>query len=645
VKRVLTAVLFLIFFALSSAKASPDYRDSLLPKFASTVYDRSGKVIGFFYSGQFRLYAPYRELPKKLIYAVITAEDERFFQHKGIDPLGIVRAAITDIAKGKVVQGGSTITQQLAKMIYLSPERTVERKLREMALARKLEEKLSKEEILELYLNYIYLSNGAYGVKAASWVLFGKENLSELTTAQCALLAGIIRGPEYYNPFKYPERALKRRNWVLKRMYQNGYISQKELQDALKEPLTPLKSPNYPRTAGYELDFIKFELLKKAKIRPEELYSKGLKIKTSIDSQIQSFAQRVLSQYQEKYSKTHKLDDLQCAGMAISRKGQLIFIVGGSDYRKTKLNRAFQALRPIGSTAKPFTYLTAFEKGWSPLDYVPNDPIEMPMEKFDPKTGERLWWKPENYERTFSPFLTLRQALMKSVNVATLHLALNFPHDIRKTLIRFELIRKDSPFDLSYVLGSFPSNLFRIVRAYSALQDNGILKEPYVVLKVRNLKGKVIYRGYPKVKKVAQPQPIQTLRSILQDVVKKGTAVSISYLTNYFDVAGKTGTTNDYRDTYFTGFTTSFTMSVWFGRDSYKTMWKGATGGGVAAPPWGKIALEMCKKYWCEKFIPPYQDVVESYPPPTHFPEEEMKELYYDELINSLGEENSKEVE
>jgi penicillin-binding protein 1A len=645
VKRLLTAVLSLLFLLAPSVKASPEYKNSLLPKFASTVYDRSGRIIGFFYSGQFRLYAPYRELPKKLIYAVITAEDERFFKHKGIDPLGIVRAAITDIARGKLVQGGSTITQQLAKMVYLSPERTVERKLKEIALARKLEENLTKEEILELYLNYVYLSNGAYGVKAASWVLFGKEELSELTTAQCALLAGIIKGPEYYNPFKHPKRALRRRNWVLRRMYQNGYISKAELQEALKEPLTPLSSPNLPRSAGYELDFVKFELLKKVGIKPSLLYGGGLKIWTSLDYQLQKYAQRVLSDYREKYAKEHNLDDLQCAGMAITKKGQVIFVVGGSSYRETKLNRAFQSLRPIGSTAKPFTYLTAFERGWSPLDYISNDPIEMPMDKFDPETGERLWWRPENYERSFSPFLTLRQALMRSVNVATLHLALNFPQDIRKTLVRFELIREDSPFDLSYVLGSFPSNLFRIVRAYSALEDNGILKEPFSIIQVRDLKGKLIYRGYPKLKKVAEPQEVQVLRSILQDVVKKGTAVSISYLTDYFDVAGKTGTTNEYRDTYFTGFTTSFVMSVWFGRDSYKTMWRGATGGGVAAPPWGKIALEVCKKYGCGKFIPSYQDVVESSPPPTHFPEKEMEELYYDQLINSMGEEQPKEVE
>ncbi|WP_456456625.1 transglycosylase domain-containing protein [Thermovibrio sp.] len=635
IKRTVLFGAATLLISLSSALGSSAYKNSLLPAFASTVYDRDHKIIGFFYEKKFRLYAPYREIPKKLIYAVITAEDERFFEHKGIDPLGIVRAALTDIAKGKVVQGGSTITQQLAKMVYLSPKRTIERKLKEIALARELEKKLTKQEILELYLNYVYLSNGAYGVKAAAWVLFGKDSLNKLSTAQCALLAGIIRGPEYYNPFTHPERALKRRNFILRKMFKKGYITEKELQEALKEPLTPLKSPNFPRTAGYDLDFIKYEILKKGILTPTALFKGGYEIDTSIDSQIEEFAQKVLSEYQQKYSKARKIADLQCAGMAIDKKGEVIYIVGGSDYSKTKLNRAFQVLRPIGSTAKPFTYLTAFENGWSPLDFISNQPIEKPIRK----NGKKKWWKPQNYERTFSPFITLREALMKSVNVATLHLAMNFPYKIKENLIKFELISPDAPFDLSYVLGSFPANLFRIVRAYSGLQNDGILREPYVVLKVKNIYGKTVYVGYPILKKVAEPKPVQILRSILEDVVKRGTAASISYLRNYFDVAGKTGTTNDYRDTYFTGFTTSFVMSVWFGRDSYKTMWRGATGGGVAAPPWGKIAMKMCKKYKCGKFIPSYKDIVKNYPPPTHFPEKEMEEIYYDQLINSLGEE------
>ncbi|MEO2082608.1 MAG: penicillin-binding transpeptidase domain-containing protein, partial [Desulfurobacteriaceae bacterium] len=192
------------------------------------------------------------------------------------------------------------------------------------------------------------------------------------------------------------------------------------------------------------------------------------------------------------------------------------------------------------------------------------------------------------------------------------------------------------PFDLSYALGSLPSNLYRIVRAYSAFQNNGILKEPFVVKRIVSLKRRTVYRGFPTPKKVSDPISVQVLRSIMEDVVKRGTAASISYLTAHFDVAGKTGTTNHYRDTYFSGFTTSFVMSVWFGRDSYETIWPRATGGGVAAPPWGEIALKMCEKYGCSRFTPPYEEVVRNYPPPTHFPEKEMEEIYYDQLINNL---------
>jgi len=636
--RAIPILFIFLLFLPTFSFASSEYKERLMPDFASTVYDRNGKIIGFFYRGHFRLYAPYSEIPQTLIDAVITAEDERFFEHRGVDPFGILRAAVTDLAKGKIVQGGSTITQQLAKLIYLSPKRTIERKLKELALAQKLEKELTKEEILELYLNYVYLSNGAYGVKAAAWVLFGKTSLKDLTPAQCALLAGIIRGPEYYNPFKHPERALKRRNFILRKMLKNGYITREEYEKAIREPLTPLKKPNRPRTAGYELDLVKFEIARKKIVPYDSIYTAGYKIKTTIDSKLQKFAQKVLSSYAKEYAKRHNLNDLQCAGMAINTKGEVLFVVGGRDYAESKLNRAFQVLRPIGSTAKPFTYLTAFQKGWSPLDFISNEPIEMPTGQFDEETGEEIIWKPENYSKRFTPFIQLRKALMKSVNVATIHLAMNFPQEIRKNLIKFELIRKKDSFDLSYVLGSFSSNLYRVVRAYSAIQGDGVLKEPFVISWVKDRFGRTIYKGTPVLKVVSDPESIHLLRSILQDVVKEGTARSISYLTNWFDVAGKTGTTNEYRDTYFTGFTTSFVMSVWFGRDSYKTMWERATGGGVAAPPWGVIARRICKSYGCGKFEPSYEEIVKNYPLPTHFPEKEMEEVYYDELINSLRE-------
>jgi len=630
---VLRLVLFLVFvFSLSKTSlATAWYKEKLLPNFATTVYDREGKVLGFFYDENFRLYASYQEIPETLIEAVITAEDERFFEHKGIDPVGILRAAITDISKGKVVQGGSTITQQLAKLIYLSPKRTIDRKLKELTLAKELEENLTKEEILELYLNYVYLSNGAYGVKAASWVLFGTLDLRKLTVAQCALLAGIIRGPEYYNPFKHPQRAIKRRNFILKKMLKAGYISKKEYEEAINEPLTSLKKPNRPRFAGYELDLVKFEIARRRILPYKTIFTKGYKITTTIDKEIQTFAQRVLSWYDEKYAEEHKVEDLQCAGMAINKNGEVLFVVGGRDYNESKLNRAFQILRPIGSTAKPITYLTAFQKGWSPLDFVSNEPIEIPME-IDNATGKVIkWWKPENYSGRFSPFIQVRKALIKSVNVATIHLALHFPNTIKENLKTFEFI-DGSSFDLSYILGSFPANLYRIVRAYSAIQDDGLLKEPFVIREIRSRKGKVIYKGKPIVKTVSDSVSIQTLRSVMQDVVKEGTAKKISYLTKWFDVAGKTGTTNDFRDTYFTGFTTSFVMSVWFGRDSYETMWRGATGGGVASLPWAKIAKRICSKYGCGQFNPPYEEIVENYPLPTHFPEKEMEEIFYEEL-------------
>ncbi len=606
------AFLLSVFLLFSNSWASPAYREKLMPDFATTILDRHGNTIGYFYKKHFRLYAPFEEIPQNLIWAVISAEDARFYEHKGIDPVGLLRAAVRDITSGKIVQGGSTITQQLAKLIFLSPQRTFSRKLKEIGIAKELEDNLSKNEILELYLNYVYLGSGAYGVKAAAKVLFGKE-LKNLSLTECALIAGLIRGPEYYNPFKHPDRALRRRNWVLKQMYKNGYITRNIYLDAIKQPLGVLSKPQRPRTAGYDLDFVRF--MAKRIIPSDQLYAGGLTIKTTIDEDVQKFAQKVLADYAEKYAKSHDLNDLQCAGMAMTRLGEVLFVVGGTDYKKTKLNRAFQILRPIGSTAKPITYLSAFEKGISPYDYVENTPVELPMEEIGKrqKKSKDKYWRPENYSHHYTDYVEVKDGLTYSINLATIHLAMRVVPEIRRNFRKFEFIR--GGFNLSYVLGSFPSNLYRIIRAFSAIENGGVLYKPFVIKEIINRRGELIYSGTPAFKKVADKKYVGILRSILQDVVKRGTARRISYLAGKFDVAGKTGTTNNWRDAYFTGFTTSFVMSVWFGRDSYKTLWKGADGGRLSAPPWAEIAQKLCSTYGCGKFLPSYDEIVEKYYP------------------------------
>ncbi|WP_456396798.1 transglycosylase domain-containing protein [Desulfurobacterium sp.] len=607
----LFAFLFSFILLFSNVWASPSYKEKLLPDFATTVLDRRGNVIGYFYKKHFRLYASFNEIPQNLIWAVISAEDARFYEHKGIDPVGLLRAAVIDITSGKIVQGGSTITQQLAKLIFLSPQRTFSRKLKEIGIAKELEDNLTKNEILELYLNYVYLGNGAYGVKAAARVLFGKD-LKNLSLTECALIAGLIRGPEYYNPFKHPEMALRRRNWVLKQMYKNGYITKKIYLHAISQPLGILPKPERPRTAGYDLDFVSF--MAKRILPAEELYTGGLTIKTTIDENIQNFAQKVLSSYAEKYSKEHNLGDLQCAGMAMTKLGEVLFIVGGTDYKKTKLNRAFQILRPIGSTAKPITYLSAFEEGISPYDYVENTPIELPMEyTVKKRKKDDRYWRPVNYSHHYTDYVEVKDGLTYSINLATIHLAMRIPSKIRQNFKKFEFTRGD--FNLSYVLGSFPSNLYRILRAFSAIENGGVLYKPFVIKEILDKHDQLIYRQIPSFKKVADRKDIAILRSILQDVVKKGTARRISYLTKRFDVAGKTGTTNGWRDAYFTGFTTSFVMSVWFGRDSYKTLWRGADGGRLSSPPWAEIAEKLCSIYGCGKFLPSYEEIVKNYYP------------------------------
>ncbi len=607
------SIIFSLFILANGAIASSQYKENLLPNFATTVKDRDGNTIGFFFSKHFRLYSPIEEIPKNLKFAVISAEDARFYEHRGIDPVGLFRAAVKDITSGKIVQGGSTITQQLAKLIFLSPQRTLKRKLKEIGIAKELEAKLTKDEILELYFNYVYMGSGAYGVKSAAKTIFGKE-LKTLNLTECALLAALIKGPEYYNPFKHPKRALNRRNWVLKQMYENHHITKNIYLNAIKQPLGILQSPAKPRTAGYELDFIKF--MAKRIISGEELYNKGLTIKTSIDSSLQKFSQETLSKYAKKYSKTNKLPDLQCAGMAMTRFGEVLFVVGGTDYKKTKLNRAFQILRPIGSTAKPITYLSAFQNGISPYDYIENTPIELPMKIKRSNGKEEEFWRPQNYSSRYKKYVEVKDGLRKSINVATIHLAMKTPKKVKNNFKKFEFTKGD--FNLSYVLGSFPANLYRILRAFSAIENGGVLYKPYVIKEITDKHGKLTYKGNPSFHKVSDTKNIAILRTIMQDVVKTGTARRISYLTEKFDIAGKTGTTDNWRDAYFTGFTTSFVMSIWYGRDSYKTLWKGADGGRLSAPPWGKIAQQICSIYGCGKFTPSYEEIVKNdYPLPS----------------------------
>ncbi len=576
-----------LIFALSNLKNlfafAQSLKEILTPPISSIVYDRNGKVIGYLYKDQFRLYAKYEEIPPFVIKALIATEDERFFKHGGIDLKGIARAAFENLKNLKIKQGGSTITQQLVKMVFLSPKRTISRKLKEIVLAQEIEKKLSKKDILELYLNYAYFGEGAYGIKTAAWVYFGKD-LKNLTLPEAALLIGLIRAPAYYNPFRHPEKAIKRRNIVLTNMYKLGFINLIEYTKAVSSPLGILKKPNRPKNRGYILDYIKKKL--KALLYDDlVIYQGGLKIYTTVDLRLQNLAQNYLKNYVNKLAKKHNISDLQGAAFGINKKGQILFMVGGKDYKETQFNRVYQAKRPIGSTIKPFIYLEALKRNFNYTTLLADTPISF-------KLTNNRFWTPLNYEKRFHGPIKLKNALIYSINVATIHLALDLgPGDVYQVLRKYGFVKKY--FDLSYVLGACQSNLWNLLRNYEVFANKGIIYEPYIIEEIKNFEGKTVYKHKLASIVMENPRNIKKILPLLAAITKYGTAKRLKYLWRYFPVYGKTGTTNAFRDTYFVGWTPKFLMGIWIGRDSYKSLWKGATGGNTAAPLWGLIAKKI----------------------------------------------------
>jgi len=376
------------------------------------VYSADGKLIAKF-GLQNRIPVKLSQISPWMKYAILAAEDARFYEHGAIDLVGIARALIVDILKGRIVQGGSTITQQLVKNLYLTPARTIKRKLKEIILAYRLEKELSKNKILELYLNTVYFGDGAWGVEAAARTYFD-THASDLTIAQSALLAGLVAAPSYYDPYKHPLRAKERTTYVLKRMYENHFISLKQYQKAMNAKIY-LKKPSKNLfgliIAPYFTDYVRTWLINH--FGEEVVYKSGLKVYTTLNTTLQRYA--FIAVKSGILSIKRKYDGLQAALIAMDPKtGYIKALIGGFDYSKSQFNRALQAERQPGSAFKPVIYLTALTEGYLPDDTIADRPIVF---RFDGKE-----WRPQNYERVFHGTVTLMYALVHSVNVATINL-------------------------------------------------------------------------------------------------------------------------------------------------------------------------------------------------------------------------------
>ncbi len=504
-----------------------------------------------------------KDLPPYLPRAFIAIEDRRFYHHYGVDPFGLARAAIADVLHRGVAQGGSTITQQLAKNLFLTQQRTLWRKLQEVVLALWIERKFSKNEILELYLNRVYFGSGAYGVEAAAQRYFGKP-AREVKLAEAAMLAGLVKSPTRLAPSRNPDGAERRAQIVLAAMADEDFITETMAKSAMAQPAHAVK-PSGAGTVGYVADWI-MDVLDDLVGHVDD----DLKVETSIDPALQAAAEKAL--VDELAQKGQKFDVEQGALVAMTPDGAVRAMVGGKNYAESQFNRAVAAKRQPGSAFKPFVYLTALEHGLTPDTVREDKPIAL------------KGWKPENYGRQYLGPVTLTQALSQSLNTVSVRLTLEFgPAAVAKTAYRLGIASKLDP-NPSLALGTSEVSLIELVSAYAPFANGGIAIAPHVVERVRTAAGKTLYtRLAPNFGRIIEARYVGMMNTMMHETLQSGTAHSAQLAG--WPAAGKTGTSQDFRDAWFIGYTSHLVTGVWLGNDDSSPTRK-ATGGGLPVEIW-----------------------------------------------------------
>ena len=507
-----------------------------------------------------------KELPPYLPRAFVAIEDRRFFSHFGIDPIGLIRAAAANVLRRGVSQGGSTITQQLAKNLFLTQERTLWRKMQEVVLALWLERRFSKTEILELYLNRVYFGSGAYGVEAAAQRYFGKP-AREVKVAEAAMLAGVVKSPSRLAPSRNPDGAERRARAVLAAMTELGFVTETMAKSALAQPAHAIKTAG-TGSLNYVADWI-MDVLDDLVGRVEQ----DLVVETSIDPTLQAAAEKALTD--ELALKGQKLDVAQGALVAITPEGAVRAMVGGRNYAESQFNRAVAAKRQPGSAFKPFVYLTALERGLTPETVREDKPIAI------------KGWKPENYSREYHGQVTLTQALALSLNTVAVRLTLEVgPRAVAKTAYRLGIASKLDA-NPSLALGTSEVSLIELTCAYAPFANSGNATMPYVVARVRTRAGKILFTHVPqKLGRIIEPHHVAMMNAMMRETLVSGTAQR-AQLPGWA-AAGKTGTSQDFRDAWFVGYTGHLVTGVWLGNDDSSPT-KKATGGALPVDIWSRF--------------------------------------------------------
>jgi len=544
--------------------------ESYAPLESTYVYSSDGQVLAELYLER-RTYLPHYKIPDTLKKAFVAIEDQRFYSHPGVDIIGILRALYKDIKAQSIVEGGSTITQQLAKMLFLKPEKSISRKIKEAVISAQIEKRYTKDEILGMYLNQAYFGTRAYGVEAAARTYFAKS-ATDLALAEAALLAGLQKAPSQYSPFRKPEKSRQRRDLVLQKMVESGHISKEQYQKAREAPL-----PQRPHYRKYEAPYF-IEVLRQhlENTYGEEVYTSGMRIHSTIDLSLQKKAEEAVRSGIAALHKRVK-PPVQAALIALDPKtGHVKALVGGTDFWETQFNRATMALRQPGSAFKPFVYAAALKDGLTAEDRVIDAPISF-------GGRGRTSWSPRNYDNEYRGSVTLKTALSLSLNTATVRLAhrvgiKNVIDTARQCGIKSTL----DPY-LPLALGSSDVTPFELTFAYATFAT-GRKIEPLTYERITNREGLVLEETVPSSEEVFVPETAAQMKELLKAVVERGTAQKAKELKK--DLYGKTGTTNNFSDAWFIGFDDRLVVGVWVGRDDHKPIGPKEAGARAALPIW-----------------------------------------------------------
>ncbi|MEK9186330.1 MAG: PBP1A family penicillin-binding protein [Patescibacteria group bacterium] len=596
---------------------------------STKIYDRAGENLLYEIHGEEkRTVIPFEEIPEKIKQATIAIEDANFYNHSALDPRSILRALLVNLSRGRVSQGGSTITQQLAKNAFLSPDRTITRKIKELILAILLEKRYTKDEILNLYLNQIPYGSNAYGVEAASQTYF-KKPAKDLNLAEAALLASLPKAPSYYSPWgSHFDELIVRKNNALDQMEKLGYISEAEKNRAKKhifqftQSNTGIKAPHFVIAVQEHLN---------KQYGEEFVRTAGLEVVTTLDWPMQELAEKVVSEGVKRNEELYKGTNAALVAEDAST-GQVLALVGSRDYFdeviQGNFNVATQGLRQPGSAIKPFVYLTAFQKGFTPdtvlfdvpTEFVSNEEncpsiVKPKIPEHDqsliPQEEQDNCYHPQNFDEIFRGPITLRNALAQSINVpAVKALYLSGIDNVLEVVknLGINTLTERSRYGLSLVLGGGEVKLVELVNAYSALAQEGVSRQQTMVLKVTDQSGKILEEYRDNSNQVIEPQYARLINDILSDVKARSplfqNSLNLTVYPNH-EVALKTGTTNDYRDAWAIGYTPSLVVGVWAGNNDNQPMQK--KGGSIlaAVPIWNSFLSEVLKNRPGEAFSKP----------------------------------------